>query len=505
MVLLVLVVMGPNLRSTGVDDLDSAHHLMDGYFFRDLLHDHPVRQLSAYALAYYKQYPALGFIFWPPLVPAVYGMFCLVGGAHVLAVRACMLCFGLLFCLSFYALLRRAAPVLLSLAGVVVAATVPGMVWSFNEIMLEMPTLALMCVATLAYLHLADNLDHSGGYKRALLCALACGALIYSKQPAWFLLPALCVDYLFRVRPRGRHPEVWLAAGLTVLLDIPLAVFTVVFGRANLGQSIGSSTNRIMQGYQALPRGSVAAWTYYPRLAVSRLDVVVVVAAVAAFVLAFVRRDFLRRNTVWFAWFGLAYLTFSYYDNRTPRHATFWWPAWVALAVAAIAALQQYMPPQTRWLLPTLLLLPVPFHLHSAWRTNFTEYAGVQQPVAQLFAAGDPGNVLVFGLDKQVFTALIREHDDARSVHILRGERLLSPTRDVAGVCHDFRIHTVLVEAGPEQPPVTIAGPQAALLPELFQGHFERRGQPLTLLAYRYTGPLADKAADISLSSALTQ
>ena len=62
----VIVVSLPTVTSPDIDDLDSAHHLVDGYFFRDLIVDHPVSHLESYALGYYKQYPAMGFIFWPP-------------------------------------------------------------------------------------------------------------------------------------------------------------------------------------------------------------------------------------------------------------------------------------------------------------------------------------------------------------------------------------------------------------------------------------------------------
>src|ERR1039458_2066824 len=93
----VCLISQPSLLSPDIDDLDSAHHLMDGYFFRDLIIDHPVSHLPTYALNYYKQYPALGFIFWPPLFPFVLGLFCLVGGPHVLTARMCIAFFGLIF------------------------------------------------------------------------------------------------------------------------------------------------------------------------------------------------------------------------------------------------------------------------------------------------------------------------------------------------------------------------------------------------------------------------
>lgn len=505
LVLLTLLVMWPNLKSSAIDDLDSAHHLMDGYFFRDVLHDLPLHGFKAYALAYYKQYPALGFLFWPPLIPLVYGLFCSVAGVHVLTVRACMFCFGLAFAYFFFKLLRRQASTVLSVVGVVVVTTVPGMVWSFNEIMLEMPTLALMFGATLTYFNFVEKLNQPGRYMRAVFCGLMCGALIYSKQPSWFLLCALLVDYLVVRREAGAYREVLLAAVVTVVVDIPLAVFTLVFGKANLGQSVGSSTNRIMQQYQSLPRWSAAAWTYYPKLALARLDVVVVVAVVVGLLLAFTQRQFLRRNLVWFSWFVLAYLTFSYYDNRSPRHATFWWPAWVAIAVSAAQVLQRRLPHRVQWTLPALLLLPVPFHLVSAWHTNYSDYTGVQQSIAQLFNAGNPGTTLMIGSDKQVLTAVIREHDTQRVTHVLRGERLLEADPNINTVCYDYRVATVLVEEGSAQPPMNAALHSSSTLREVSRSSFLRRGQPVTLIAYRYSGPMAATAHEISLSNALTQ
>ena len=115
---IVFLISQPSLFNPDIDDLDSAHHLMDGYFFRDLIIDHPVSHLPAYTLNYYKQYPALGFLFWPPVFPFVLGLFCLMGGAHVLTARLCIAFFGLIFSFAFYAILRRRLSVWLAARGV---------------------------------------------------------------------------------------------------------------------------------------------------------------------------------------------------------------------------------------------------------------------------------------------------------------------------------------------------------------------------------------------------
>jgi hypothetical protein len=504
--LLTCLVTHPNLRNPDIDDLDSAHHLMDGYFFRDLIVDQPQSHLSSYVLNYYKQYPALGFIFWPPLVPAVLGVFCFFGGPHVLVARVCMFCFGLLFSLAFYALLRRRFSTWLSVAGVVAVITVPGMAWSFNQVMLELPTLAVMCLAVLAYFRLVDSLHEPSSYVRALLCALACAAVVYSKQPAWFLYCAIAFDFLVCHARHLRKREVWLAVIATLVFCVPLALFTIKFGHADLVQSVGNDTQLIMRQYQSLPRWSLAAWSFYPRLAPSLLNPILVIAVLGALALTVLRRGFLRSHALWLGWFCFAYLTFSYYDNRLPRHATFWWPAWIALAVACIDVVMKSMPQRLTPALLILLLFPVPFQLRAAWRTDFTDYRLVQKPITDLFVRGEPGNILVFGADKQVLTALIREHDISRAVHVIRGERLLDGTQSLGSVCRRYRIGTVLVELptekalNEEENLRDLASMQVVL-----KSQFLRRGTPVTLLAYRYVGPIDSRMAEIPLSKGLIE
>src|SRR5689334_2773985 len=75
-----LILSLPSIGTTKIDDLDSAHHIMDGIFFRDVIVDLPVAHPFHYTLDYYKKYPALGFLFWPPFFPAVEGIAFLLGG-----------------------------------------------------------------------------------------------------------------------------------------------------------------------------------------------------------------------------------------------------------------------------------------------------------------------------------------------------------------------------------------------------------------------------------------
>jgi hypothetical protein len=504
LLLVTLVVSLPSLRCTGIDDLDSAHHLMDGYFFHDIIHDHPDSHLQQYVTSYYKQYPALGFIYWPPFFPFVLGLFDLVFGPHLLTARLCLLFFGAVFAVGFYAMLRRSLPLWLSLTATVAAVTVPGMVWSFNKIMLELPTLAVMCLAVLAFYHVMDHREDDTSVGRGLLCGVACAAVIYTKQPAWFLYPALLVEAL-RHRRIFRKPEAWIVVGSMVILCLPLVLFMMKFGHADLAESVGNNIK--FMGHSTLPRRSIASWVFYPDLGWSLLNPVVWILTCGALVLAFLRPAFRRRNALWLAWFVFFYLTFSFYGNKDARYATFWWPAWIALAAACLDRLLLKLPRQYRVYLPLLFLLPVPLQLAHSWHQDYTDYRGEHPLVADLFANGSPGNVLVFGTDKQTFVALIREDDPSRQVHVLRGDSLLSDGLSVADMCREYRIRTILVELPPlstlaQYPGLQnlSAGPQLSPLPD---GEFRRRGVPIQVIEFRYTGPIDPVMADVPLSGRL--
>lgn len=512
LVLLVLAVLvaWPNLHSANIDDLDSAHHLMDGYFFHDVLRDHP--HSPSYVFRYYKQYPALGFIFWPPLFPAVLGLFCAVLGDHVTTARVCLLVFGFAFTLGFYALLRRQMSPWIAFCAAAACITVPGIFWSFNQIMLELPTLAMMCVALLAYLNFRDRVQARTSIGRALLTALALAAVIYTKQPAWFLYLVIAVDALLTPGVL-RKRETWITVGAFIVFVLPLAAFTVKFGHADLAQSVGSNTKLIMSNYQDIPRWSLAAWSFYPRLSWTLLNPVVLLLALAALVFAVTSREFRRENRLWLLWLLFFYVTFSFYDNRLPRHSTFWWPAWIALAGAGIAWIAKRVPRAVALALPVLLLRPIPLQLAHAEHKDYSDFHDQMPIAAAMFANGAPGNVLLFGPDKQSWIALIREHDTARQVHVLRGESLLAAGVTLPDILRKYRIGRVLVEVPSGVAPsngsdeaATPTPAQLGAMPDLQRlpdAHFTRRNADVLVLQYRYTGPSDPVMADIPLSNRL--
>ncbi len=496
--LLVVAASMRGLLSGEMDTPDSSMHLLDGYFFYDLFRDHPHAHLAHYALHYYKQYPALGFVFWPPLFSIVLGVFFLVTGPGMVSARLCLVCFGLVFGLSLYAILRRRLPPFLAFCAAAAAVTMPGMTRSLNQLLLELPAVAVMCLAVASYYFMVDRMAAQKSIVRPLLCGAACAAVIYTKQPGWFLYPALALDVLVLRRQLLRRRELWIATVALTVLCLPLAAFTLTYGHANLAQSIGSNTRSIMSSYQAIPRTSAAAWLFYPRLAASSLNPLVLVFAFAALVLAIARRRFFAGNVLWFSWFVLAYLSLSFYDNRQARLAAFWWPAWVALAAAAVQVGIEHLPRGKAWLLPALLLLPIPAELWTAWHTEYAEFRGEGPVVAHLFAAGRPGNILLLGEYKQVSTALIRENDPDRVVQVIRGDKLLASGESLDSMCRRYKIGTVLIESA-QTSAAPLSHDEGGDLTPLASDLFSKGGVVYRASSYRYTGPVEGTMADVPL------
>jgi len=57
----VLLVTQTRITRRKLQDLDEAHHVMNGMFLADLMADRPLDRLTRCLFDYYRQYPALGF------------------------------------------------------------------------------------------------------------------------------------------------------------------------------------------------------------------------------------------------------------------------------------------------------------------------------------------------------------------------------------------------------------------------------------------------------------
>ena len=206
----LLVVAKASLLNPQLGGLDEAHHVMDGIFFHDLFTDLPFSELKSYPYNYYKQYPALGFLFWPPFFPAIEGIVFMVSGIDLLSAQISILLFAILLSACFYLILRKQMPLLPALAGTVLLISTPGLYQYFNVVMLEVPTLAMMALTLLIYSNITDASPNARRWWHWQLLAVVAAMSLYTKQTAFILFPAILLDLLLNHRSLLKEKAAWL-------------------------------------------------------------------------------------------------------------------------------------------------------------------------------------------------------------------------------------------------------------------------------------------------------
>src|SRR6185437_4221301 len=87
---------------------DAPRHALNGAFVLDLLRDHPLQNLSVWAMAYCARYPALTILFYPPFFYGVEAAFFAVFGVSHASAQLAVWFFAFLLGLGAFAFGRLA-------------------------------------------------------------------------------------------------------------------------------------------------------------------------------------------------------------------------------------------------------------------------------------------------------------------------------------------------------------------------------------------------------------
>jgi 4-amino-4-deoxy-L-arabinose transferase-like glycosyltransferase len=332
----VFLLTYQTLGMRAIEGLDAAHTIMDGFFFRDLMTDLPMNP-AAYTLDYYRQYPALGFLFWPPLFPFVLGIAFFIGGLDIRLAHWCLMGFGWLLAVMTYLIARRKLSRTMSVLAALVIVTTPIVGRQFNILMREVPALAMAMATFYLYLRFVET----PSWKRSVGLAVVGAAALYTKQTILFIYPVLAIDALWNRRHLLRDKRLWTAVGLMAVLAAPLVLFTLTVAKVNLDQSLGSDPKLNMLG---VDRWNLVAWTYYPLALFRILNPVILVLCALALLYAIRSRQFLRENVLWVSWIVVWLAVFSWILAKETRHTLLWTPGWCMLAVLYLNELRSRAP-----------------------------------------------------------------------------------------------------------------------------------------------------------------
>lgn len=421
------------LLTPSIEGLDSSHNVMDGLFFYDLLSQdlwdmQSLGELLHYPLNYHKQYPALGFVYWPPFWPAVESIFFGLFGSTLLAAQLSITFFTLIFCLSFVSICSRVINVWLSFATLVALFTTREFFFSANTIMRDMPAVATMT----ATLWTALKWQESTTPKRWLgLLVVVATISIYTKQTTSLMLLAIASALLIQ-RPSTFKEKPTLVAMLSFsILALPLIVFTLTTANANLGQSFGSNTTAIVQGYKGLDRWSMEGWTYYCKWFFRESPGLTLLALVGLY--SIYRR--VRGKTAslveitLITWLVLFYVLFSFFDNKSARFTTLVMPAISILAAISINDIIQSRTtlskvPRIAIGIFLILMLSIP-HAYKTYNAMIPRMKNIDKATTlilnQTKNTKTDDCIAYTGKFKQVFVQSIRRQDLDRRLSIVDG------------------------------------------------------------------------------------
>jgi len=267
------------LTARGISDgdfrySDASRHAMDGVFIHDFVRDLPESLYHPldYAIRYYAHYPALGVVlYYPPFFAMVEAAFFAIFGISVFTAHLTVVAFAVLAVVMAYKLVSRIAGRRVAFLGAALFISLPTVVFWSRQVMLEMPTTAMILVATYFFYKYTEL----GRPRDAVWTALTTVAAMMTKQPAMFIVPAFGVYLLVRRRwDLLRCWGFWVGAGSTTVI---LVSYVIVLVRYSHYYSVA----HVGQGFAHKLETTVAAWLAFAGVL---LIVAVIGAAVACLV-----------------------------------------------------------------------------------------------------------------------------------------------------------------------------------------------------------------------------
>jgi Dolichyl-phosphate-mannose-protein mannosyltransferase len=308
---------------------DTPRHALNGAFMLDFIRQMPLHHPTAFAYDYYRQWPALTILFYPPLFYVSLLPFYLVFGVSEASALMAETVWFFLLALGAFRLSRRWLGPAGALAVALVTVGTPQTFYWGQQVLLDIPGYAILVWAAKYAL---DYMDTDA--RRPLIVAAVLGVLaVWMKyNAAWFLLAmALAIVWVrgFKVL---RERAIWQAALVGLVLLVPVLVLFHKFGTYDLQQAYTPRTKG---------PGLLTALTFYGAAMPKILSwPVVLLAALYVPLAAFVPRYRIDRASAVLLgiWLVLGYLFYSSVSLKEFRIAL---AIYFPMAVAAVLVVER--------------------------------------------------------------------------------------------------------------------------------------------------------------------
>ncbi len=414
--LVVVVLSAKGIRNEAVVSLDGdmPRYLMNGAFFHDFLRDLSFRDPLGYAYQYFARYPALSLGHHPLLLGVAEVPFYAVFGISVFSARITVVFFMLLAALAWFLLVRSAFDDTVAFLSSLLFVTAPFVVELSRVVMSEIPTVAMITVATFFFYQYCRSDKAFYAYAAAVSLALS----VYGRHIAVFMFPVFLIYLLVRKGPKSlMKKEVLTSSAVLVLILLPLVLITLKFASAVLDvvseKSVSSSLT-----WAGLSYFITVLWKYH-------LTHAVLVLALFGIVLALRRRD--GRTLLFFLWMVSSFLLCTYMGLKgfqAPRYGMYWIPPFCLFAVLIVD-----LSGNRAWkaIVSAVLVVISGYQFALAYQGKQDFCEGFEE-AAQYITENRKGTcVLYSGVhDTGYFIFFVRKHDPRREFIVLRANKILA-------------------------------------------------------------------------------
>jgi 4-amino-4-deoxy-L-arabinose transferase-like glycosyltransferase len=398
-----------------IDWPDASRHALNGAFVLDFIAKLPWRHPVEFAYDYYRQWPALTILFYPPLFYGVLAAVYAVLGVSEASALLTELAFLFLLAWGAFRLSRHWLDPPPALAVALLLLGAPELAFWGRQIMLDVPAYAfLVWAAEFLMRHL------NGGQRWTLFTGVTCAvAAAYTKYNAIFFVVPIAISLAYAYGWRiFRQRAVLQAAALGGVLLLPLVGIFFAFGSYNLGQAAA------LPG-AAESRWSIAELTYYARIMPSVISwPTLALACLYVLALPFAPALRLARADAIFlgSWLLVGYAFYSMIAVKEPRHILF---ITYPLALAAVLAIDRTL---ARFGLRYGVSLAFAGAILASTLTTGTvpAVAGMREAaeaVAQL--APPETNVAFWGSRDGTFVYAMRAYSGRRDLGVVRLDKIL--------------------------------------------------------------------------------
>jgi hypothetical protein len=412
-VVLVLSTKGITDESTVSLHGDMPKYLMNGVYFYDLIGDLPITDPFEHASRYFARYPALSLGHHPLLLGVAEAPFYAIFGVSVFSAKVTIVFFMLLAAIAWFLLVRSIYDETVAFLSSLLFITTPFIISYSRQVMSEIPTVALIIVATYFFYQYCE----SEKKKYAFATAIALSLSVYAKHVAVFMFPVfLCYLVINKGVRRLIQKELIISYLIIIVLILPLVFITLKFSQHNVSAVTSPISSKLMLSNILFHIKAISA---------NQLTLPVVILSLLSICVSVFKRD--KRALLFLLWILSCYLLITYLGITRLRDTIYWIPVFSLFAATTIKFFQYR---SWKVLVSSMLFVIIGYQFVSAFQKK-PEYAiGYEQAAKYVVENRKGESVLYSGVnDTGYFIFFIRKHDSSRDLIVLRANKILATSK----------------------------------------------------------------------------